>query len=76
MSMALDLRSLTVSLMMTDSVELSICMGISPGWCPISSSEVLGTSPSLELTNRPPNSASDAEAITFFRMAATTNIAP
>ena len=76
MSMALDLLCLTVSLMMPEAVELSVCMGICPCGCTISSSEVMSTSTSLELMNRPPNSASAAEAITFFRMAATTNIAP
>ena len=65
MSMALDLRCLTVSLMMPEAVELSVCMCIGPCGCPISSSEVLSTSPSLALTNRPPNSASAADAITF-----------
>ena len=57
-------------------MDLSICMGIGPCGCPISSSEVLSTSPSLVLMNRPPNYVSAAEAITFFRMAAATNIAP
>ena len=76
MSMALDLRCLTVSLMMPEAVELSVCMGIGPCGCPISSSEVLSTSPSLALMNSLPDSASTTEAITFFRMATTTNIAP
>ena len=76
MSMALDLRCLTVSLMMPEAVELSVCMGIGPCGCPISSSEVLSTSPSLAVMNGHPNYASAAEAITFFRMDATTNIAP
>ena len=74
--MDLDLRCLTVSLMMPEAVELSVCMCIGPYGCPISSSEVLITSHSLVLMNRPPNSASAAEAIKFFRMDATTNIAP
>ena len=74
--MALDIRCLTVSFMMPDAVELSICMGIGTCGCPIYSSEVLITSPSLELMNSPPNSFSAAEAITFFRMATTTNITP
>ena len=76
MSMALDLHCLTVSLMMPEVVELSVCMGIGPCGCPISSSKVLINSPYLELMNRPPNYASTAEAITFIRMAATTDIAP
>ena len=63
--MALDLRCLTVLLMMPEAVELSICMGFGPCGCPISSSEVLSNYPSLALMNRPPNSASDYEAITF-----------
>ena len=75
MSMALDLRCLTVLLMMPEAMELSVCMGIGPCGCPISSSEFLSTSLSLVLMNRPPNSASAAEAITFFRMDDTTNIA-
>ena len=76
MPMALNLRFLTVSLMMPDAVDLSVCIGVGPCGCPISSIEVLSTSPSLVFMNRPPNSASAAEAITFFKMAATTNIAP
>ena len=74
--MALDLCCSTVSLMMPEAVELSVRMGVGPCGCPISSNEVLSTSPSLKLLNRPPNSTSAAEVITFFRMAATTNIAP
>ena len=74
--MALNLCCLTVSLMMPDAVDLSVCIGLGPCGCPISSNEVLSTSPSLELTIRPLNSASAAEAITFFKMAATTNTAP
>ena len=66
MSMALDLRCLMVSLMMPEAVELSVCMGIGPCGCPIYSSEVLSTSPSLALTDRLPNYASAAEVITFF----------
>ena len=73
--MALDLHCLTVSLMMPEAVYLSVCMGIGPCGCPIYSSEVLSTSPSLDLMNRPPNYASAAEAIIFFRMEATPNIA-
>ena len=73
--MALDMRCLTVSFMMPEAVELSICMGVGPCGCPISSNEVFSTSPYLAFMNRPPSSASTAEAITFFRMAATTNIA-
>ena len=73
--MALDLRCLTVSLMIPEAVELSVCIGVGPCGCPISSNEVLSTSPSLALMNRPHNFASAVEAITFFRMAATTNIA-
>ena len=76
MSVALDLRFLMVLLMMPEAVEFFVCMGIGPCGCPISSSGVMSTSPSLALMNRPPNSASVAEAITFFIMAATTNIAP
>ena len=74
--MAFYLRCLTVSLMMPEVVELSVCIGVGPCGCSISSNEVLSTYPSLVLINMPPNSASDAEAITFFRMAATTNIDP
>ena len=73
--MALDLRCLTVSLMMPDAVELSICIGVGPCGCRISSNEVLSTSTSLALTNRSPNFAYAAEAITFSKMAATTNTA-
>ena len=58
MSMDLDLRCLTVSLMMPKAVELSVYMGIGPCGCNIYSSEVLSTSPSLALVNRPPNSTS------------------
>ena len=74
--MALDLRCLMVSLMMPDAVELSVCIGVGPCGCPISSNEVLSTYPSLEFMNTPPNSASAAEAITCFKMAATTNTSP
>ena len=74
--MALNLCCLTVSLMMPDAVDLSVCIGLGPCGCPIYSNEVLITSPSLALMNRPPNSASAAEAITCFKMAATTNTAP
>ena len=37
---------------------------------------VFSTSPSLELSNRPLNSASAADAMIFFIMAATTNTDP
>ena len=76
MSVALDLRCLTVLLMMPDAVELSICVGVGPCGCTISSNEVMSTSPSLALINRPTNSASAAEAIMYFKMAATTSTAP
>ena len=76
MSVALDLRYLTVSSMMPDAVELSVCIGAGPCGCPVSSNEVLSTSPSFELINRPPNSASVAEAITCFKMADKTNTSP
>ena len=76
MYVALDLRNLTVSLMMPESVELSICMGVDPCGCTISSDKVMSTSLSLAFMNRPPNAASAVEAIIFFRMAATTNISP
>ena len=65
MSMALDLRCLTVSLIMPEAVEFSVWMGVGPCGCPIYSNEVLSTSPYLALTNRPPNYASATEAITF-----------
>ena len=60
MSMVLDLHCLTVSLMMPEAEELSVCIGVGPCGCPISSDEVLSTSPYLALMNRPPNSASAA----------------
>ena len=60
MSMRLDLRCLMVSLMMLDAMELSVCIGVGPCGCPISSNEVLSTYPSLALMNRPPSSASAA----------------
>ena len=44
MSMALDLCCLTVSLVMPDAVELSVCIGVGPCGCPITSNEVLSTS--------------------------------
>ena len=47
MSMNLELRYLTVLLMMPDAVELSVCIGVGPCGCPISSYGVLSTSPSL-----------------------------
>ena len=52
-------------LMIPDAVELSVCIGVGPCGCPISSNDVLSTSPSLALMNRPPNPASAVEAITF-----------
>ena len=61
---------------MRDAVKLSVCIDVGPYGFPISSNEVLSTSPSLELTIRPPNSASAAEAITCFKMDATTNNYP
>ena len=76
MSMALDMSCLTVLLMMPDAVELSVCIGVGPCGCPISSNGVLSTSPSLALMKRPPNSTSAAVAIKFFKMTATTNTAP
>ena len=75
MSVDLDIRCLTASLMIPEAMELSVCMRIFPCGCPIYSSEVLSTSPSLAVMNGHPNYASAAEAITFFRMDATTNIA-
>ena len=60
MYVSLNVRCLTVSLIMPEAVELSFCMGIGPCECPISSSEVLSAFPSLALMNRPPNSASAA----------------
>ena len=74
--MALDLCCLTVLLMMPDAVELYVCIGVCPCGCTIYFNEVLSTSPSLALMNRPPNSTSAAEAITFLKMAATANTAP
>ena len=62
--------------MIPDAVELYVCIGVGPCGCPISSNEVLSTSPYLVFMNRPPNSASDTESITFFEMAATINTAP
>ena len=58
--------------MIPDAVEFSACMGVGCWGCPISSNVFLVTSTSLVLMNRPPNSASDADAMEFFRMAATT----
>ena len=65
--MALDLRCLTVLLMMPDAMELSVRIGVGPCGCPISSNEVLGNSPFLDFMNRPTNYASAAEAITCFK---------
>ena len=76
MSMALDLRCLTVLLMIPEVVELSVFIGVGPWGFTISSNEVLSIFSSLGLMNSPPNSSSAAEAINFFKMAATTNIAP
>ena len=76
MSIALDMRCFTVLLMMPDAVELSVCIGVGNCGCPIYSNEVLSNSPSLALTNRPPNAAYDAEAITCFKIASTTNNVP
>ena len=76
MSMDLDLRCLTDWLMMPEAMELSVFIGVVPCGCPMSSNEVLCTSSYFALINRPSKSASSAEAITFFKMAVTTNIAP
>ena len=65
MYVSLDIRCLTVLLMTPDAMELSVFIGVVPCGFPISSNEVLSTSPSLVLMNRPPNSDSAAEAITF-----------
>ena len=73
--MSLDMCFFTVLLMMPESVELSVCVGVGPFGCPIYSNEVMITSPSLALINRPPNSASTAEAITCLKVAANTNTA-
>ena len=59
--------------MIPDSVELSVCIGVGVLGCIISSNVCLITSPSLELMNCPHNSAFVADAMTFFRIAATTN---
>ena len=74
--MALDLCCLTVLLMMPYAVELSVFIGVGLCGYPVSSNEVLSTSPSLALMNWPPNYASAAEVITCFKMAATNNTAP
>ena len=51
--MSLDIRCLTVLLIMPEAVKLYVCIGAVPCGCPISSTEVLSTSPSLVLMNRP-----------------------
>ena len=65
-----------LSLMIPDAMELSVCIGVVPCGCLISSNEVLSTYPSLALINRPPNYASAAEAITCSKISATNNTAP
>ena len=75
MYVSLDIRCLTFLLMTPDAMELSVFIGVVPCGFPISSNEVLSNSTSLALTNRSPNFAYAAEAITFSKMVATTNTA-
>ena len=62
--------------MIPDDIELSVCIGVRCWECLIYLNVFLITSPSLALINRPPNSASAAESMTFFIIATTTNTAP
>ena len=70
------MRCFTVSFMIPDAVEFSVCIGVWCWGCPIYSNVFLITSPSLALMNRPPTSASAADAMKIFRMAVTTNTYP
>ena len=65
--MALDMRCLTVTLTMPDTVELSVCRGVGSCGCTISSKEIMSTSLYLALMNRPTNYASTEGAITCFK---------
>ena len=62
--------------MIPDAVELSVYIGVGCWGCSISSNMLILTSPSFTLMNRPPNSTSEADAMTLFRMAETSNNAP
>ena len=54
--------------MISDAIDFSVYIGVGCWGCPISFNMFLMTSPSLVLINRPHNSASAADAMTFFRM--------
>ena len=62
--------------MIPNYVELFVFIGVRCWGCPISSNVFLISSPSFELINRPPNSASAADAMIFFRISETTNTDP
>ena len=58
MYVALDLRCLTVSLIMPYAVELYVCIGFGLCGCPISYNKVMINSPPSALMNRHPNPVS------------------
>ena len=70
------MRYLTVSLMMPDAVELSVCIGVGCWGCSNYSNVFFITSPFSELMNRPPNSDASVDAVIFYRIAVTTYTAP
>ena len=74
--MAFDRFCLTVSLAMPAAHALSGVMGVGGCSCPNSSKVLRMWMASRALKNRAPNSASAAEARTFFIMLERTNTAP
>ena len=76
-SIAFDLLCFIVLLTIPIAVELSVWMVVGSFWgCPISSNLSLKSTFSLPFRNNHPSSASDADAITFFNIAAITKMAP
>ena len=77
MSIAFERCCFIVSFAIPLAVELSVAMGVgSVCLWPSSSRVVRMFSPSLELMNSPPNSASAADDMTFFKIPAIERMAP
>jgi hypothetical protein len=75
-SIDLDRNRLIVLFAMPTAVALSQCTGVA-GWvCPISSSIVLITFPSLQLRKSAPSSASAADTTTHFNTLHKVKMAP
>ena len=76
MSLALDLRCLTVLLAMPTTFALSVWIGVGGWGWPISPNVVHNVVASLALLYNAPSSASVADDITFFRILLVVCIAP